>query len=142
VLRRTAARWAVTSLAAIAALGGLAACGSSKSDAAKARDTVKTFLSAAARGDGAKACSQLSTPTRSQIDASGQGSCATIIGQLGGKLTSQQKTKVDNVDPKVTVHGKTATATYQSVTGPGMRTVLLVKEGSNWRISGLPNGGN
>ena len=33
-------------------------------------------------------------------------------------------------------------STYQSVTGPGMRTVLLVKEGSNWRISGLPNGGN
>ena len=141
MLRRTAARRALSTVAALAALTGIAACGSSKSDAAKAHDTVKTFLSAAARGDGSKACDQLSTPTRSQIDASGQGSCSTIIGQLSGKLTSDQKSKVDNIDPKVTVHGKTATATYQSVTGPGMRTVLLVKEGSNWKISGLPTGG-
>ena len=62
-----------------------------------------------------------------------------ISGTVEGE--PDQKSKVDNIDPKVTVHGKTATATYQSVTGPGMRTVLLVKEGSNWKISGLPTGG-
>jgi hypothetical protein len=138
---REAPRIALAVFAAIAALG-LTACGSSKSDSAKARDTVKSFLSAAARGDGGKACDQLSTPTQGQINAAGQGSCSSIIGRLNGRLSSDQQTKVDKIDPKVTVHGNTATATYQSVTGPGTRTVLLVKENGNWKISGLPTGGN
>ena len=141
MLFREGSRSAAALLAALAALA-LTACGSSKSDSAKARDTVKTFLSAAARGNGGKACDQLSTPTKGQINAAGQGSCSSLIGRLNGQLSSQQQTKVDNIDPKVTVHGDTATATYQSVNSPGTRTILLVKENGNWKISGLPTGGN
>jgi hypothetical protein len=117
-----------------------AGCGAT-SQADKAKSVVKTFLTAAAKGDGAKACGQLSADARRLLESATSASCPKVIQELGSRTSARQRSGVGQIEPTVSVHGNTATATYRGVTGARqLRTLTLQKVGGRWEISQLPSG--
>jgi hypothetical protein len=118
-----------------------AGCGSS-SQSDHARTVVKDFLSAAAKGDGAKACAQLTADAKKLLESATSASCERVIRELGSRTPASQRAQVDQIDPKVSIHGSTATATYHGVTdGRQERTITLQQVGGQWKISQLPSSG-
>src|SRR5438067_11896066 len=114
-------------LVAALAAGG---CGGKKSDKAQVQSTIRTYYSAFANGDSAKACDQLSTSTRATLEHQGGGrKCADLL-TAAGQRPGAQKVKPALKSPKfgaVNVTGNNATA---SVTVAGTpTTVPLKKEG-------------
>jgi hypothetical protein len=115
-------------------------CGG-QSDADRIQQTVKTYLSALADGDGAKACDQLTgDQTRAVVDhaitslpelqASG---CADALTKLSGSLGADEKqTLRDAKVTQVQVSGDSATA---EVVG-GSKTAELQKSHGRSLISG------
>ncbi len=102
---------------------------------------MHTFLAASATGQGEQACAQLTGQEQTTLASAGSGSCAKLVNTLGVQLTARQRQQVEAIKPSVTVRGSSATARYESVTGPHTRTLTLEQTGGKWRISSLPSGG-
>ena len=136
------ARRSILAVLAVAACSlPVVGCGSS-GDSDQARTVVKDFLSAAAKGDGTKACAQLAPDARKLLESQTGASCDQVVRELGTHTPASQRSQVDQIDPKVTIHGSTATATYHGVTGSRQeRTITLQKTGGQWKISQLPSSG-
>ena len=130
----------VTVLLAVAAVA-VSGCGGGESDDVKA--AVRGYLNAFVDGDGAKACSLMSTATRRRFVAQMKGTtkstdCALGIEalrtQAGTALTKASIEKLEFSDVKV--KGKTATVKLTS--GRSSSTARLQKEGGGWKVSGAP----
>jgi Domain of unknown function (DUF4878) len=129
-------------------LVGLPGCGSSKSDADEAKDTMKAFLSALAKGDGKKACSLADASGRDRLvqAAKGRLSCEGVVKAVAARLPAGTKTGLENAEiKKITVSGNTATIQDTDITSSkgdvsallsGGRPTKLVKEGGSWKVSG------
>jgi hypothetical protein len=125
---------------ALVALAGAGCGGTSQADQAKS--VVTTFLTSAAKGDGAKACDQLSADARRLLESATSASCQKVVQELGSRTSASQRSSVDKIAPTVSIHGNTATATYRGVTGSRqLRTLTLEKVGGQWKISQLPSSG-
>jgi hypothetical protein len=129
--KTTKQRRTALSVAAFAASAFLiAGCGGSGSSAAGSpAQTIQTFLNAAAAGDGATACAQLSPLAQQQVV---QGtSCEQGIklgsGLLGSIIKQIQITGL-------MTQGKTSTGTA-TVNGQPMATFQLTKSGGKWTIA-------
>ena len=119
----------------LAAAFAAAGCGGSSSNKAQIESTIRTYYTAFANGDSAKACDQLSTSTRATLEHQGGGrKCADLL-TAAGQRPGAQKVKPALKSPKfgaVNVTGNNATA---SVTVAGTpTTVPLKKEGGDWKI--------
>jgi hypothetical protein len=134
-------------LAVAAALVVLPGCGGSKSDADQAKDTMKSFLSALAKGDGKKACSLADASGQARLVAAARGrlSCEGVIAALARRLPSSVKTGFENAEiMKVTVTGNSATVNGADITASkgdvsgfqGGTPTKLVKKGGTWKLSG------
>jgi hypothetical protein len=132
-MRRAAALLTAATLA-------LAGCGAGSGG--DPQSTVRDYLNAFVKGDGAKACSLMSSQTRKQFVSRARrvtrtGDCAssveTIQAQAGSTvLDALKKTKISDV--KVT--GSRATAKLAS--GVSTTVTQLQKEGGSWKITGAP----
>ena len=131
-------------MAAVAA--ALAGCGGggekSKPDPQAAADAVTGFTTAFAAGDGAKACSLLTSAAASAFakraqTATGARDCPTSIERvhdLVGSSVTEPLSKATVGQVKVT--GDTATTT---VTASGhSTTVTLTKQDGAWKLNGVP----
>ena len=132
-MTRARARIAIASLAAACAL---AACGSSPAD--DASSTVKSYLDAFAKGDGKKACSLMTAPTRALFVVHARplthtGDCATAVARLKPALSRAFKgvhvsqAKVAGSDAVVNVSA-----------GNRLSPTLLHKEGGTWKVNAGP----
>jgi hypothetical protein len=123
-----------------AAILALAGCGK-KSDAAQVESTIRTYYTAFANGDSAKACDQLSDATRASLEKRAGGrKCADLLS-AASQRPNVQKVEPGLKNPKITnvkVTGNTATATA-TVRGTST-TVPLKKENGHWRIAILSGG--
>ena len=111
-------QWAPVVLAAFA----LAGCGQSD-DRATVRATTERFLTAYERGDGAVACTALSSDTRKALEREESRPCPAAVGALkvdGGAVT--------RVDVEVT-NAKVDLASGESV--------FLSEQAAGWRISAV-----
>ncbi len=118
----------------------LAGCGGDGDEAAVA-NTVETYLSALAKGDGQEACDQL---TGSQARKVLEGfvvqlpelqatSCADALSKLSGSLGGEEKGGLEDAEAtNVEIRGDSATA---EVVG-GTQTVSLTRTDGHWLISG------
>jgi hypothetical protein len=115
----------------------LAGCGGSDptSDEQVIEDTVKTYFTAFADGDGQRACDQLSSSVQGQIEkATKAKDCATAL-----EAAAQQPEFKQYVDElrdvevlKVTVADRDATAKIKAI---GQTTTMpLRKDGDTWKI--------
>jgi len=118
----------------------LSACGGGSDDSGEVSDTVTSYLSALADGDGQKACDQLSSSEAAQIfqeattvlpelRATG---CADALSKLSESLGGERKALESVEVTNVKVNGDSATA---EVVG-GTTTVHLTKTDDTWLISG------
>jgi hypothetical protein len=112
----------------------LAGCGpfGGKSDQDKASDTVTQLIDARNQGDFVKVCSLIASQQLAKFKAAGT-SCERALPKLARKGT----TTSINID-QVRVSGDRATvdATVSQNGGAGnAQTILLVKEGSDWKVS-------
>ena len=112
----------------------LAGCGpfGGKSDQDKAGDTVTQLIEARNKGDFVKVCSLIAAPQLAKFKQAGT-SCEQALPKLARKGT----TTAVNID-QVRVSGDRATvdATVSQNGGAGnAQTILLVKEGGDWKIS-------
>lgn len=132
---RTRRNIAVAAVAALAVTG----CGGS-SDADQAKSTVKSFLDDVASGKGAAACTKLTPQAQQALShAIANMPCDRAIDALGAATSKSVRAKVSGINPQITVHGSSATATYASVTGSRATRILqLQKIGGSWKISSLP----
>jgi hypothetical protein len=129
-------------------LVALPGCGSSKSDADRAKDTMKSFLAALAKGDGTKACSLADGSGRARLVQASNSrlTCAGVIAAISRRLPANVKTALENADVKrVNVTGSTATIKGTDITSSkgslggflsGGTPTKLVKEGGSWKLSG------
>jgi hypothetical protein len=135
-------------LAVAAALVVLPGCGGSKSDADQAKDTMKSFLSAVAKGDGKKACSLADASGQARLvrAAKGRLNCEGVIAAISARIPANLKTALENADvKKVTINGNTATINDADITSSkgdlssllrGGTPTKLVKQGGIWKLSG------
>ena len=112
----------------------LAGCGpfGGKSDQEKAGDTVTQLIEARNQGDFVKVCSLIASQQLAKFKQAGT-SCERALPKLARKGT----TTAINID-QVRVSGDRATvdATVSQNGGAGnAQTILLVKEGSDWKVS-------
>jgi hypothetical protein len=141
------ARGRLAVLCVAASLVALSGCGS-KSDADQAKDTMKSFLSALAKGDGKKACSLADASGQARLVAAAKGrlSCPGVISALARRLPASVKTGFENAEiKKVTVTGNTATINGADITASkgdvsgflsGGTPTKFVKKGGTWKLSG------
>jgi hypothetical protein len=123
----------------------LAGCGSSgSSEAEKASATVRQYFKAVAEGDGAGACSLLSTAgvkriVQHTIAAGTKPDAVVCAEQVQGArrlLTAQSLAALRNVNTGASnVTGQHATVTVS--TAAGTNTALLTKTSGGWRIDTL-----
>jgi hypothetical protein len=107
----------------------LAACGQS-GDRAAARSVTEAFLAAYEAGDGADACAQLSSDTRTAVESQEQAACARAVTalDLDGGAVARVEVYVTNAKVDLTT-GESA---------------FLSEESDGWRLSALgcrPNDG-
>jgi hypothetical protein len=112
----------------------LAGCGpfGGKSDQDKASDTVTQLIDARNKGDFVKVCSLIATQQLAKFKQAGT-SCERALPKLARKGT----TTSINID-QVRVSGDRATvdATVSQNGGAGnAQTILLVKQGADWKVS-------
>jgi hypothetical protein len=118
----------------------LAGCGGSD-DEQKISDTVQTYLSALAEGDGAEACDQLTGEEAGRVFEEEAtmlpelrvSSCADALSKLGDTLGGEGRQTLEGAETtNVKVDGDSATAELVG----GTRTVHLRKDDGRWFISG------
>jgi len=136
---------ALLSVVVLAALG-ISACGEA-SDEDGVTETMSTYLSALASGDGTQACEQLTGPQARlmfedalvQLPELQATSCADALSKMAGSLGADEKAALEDADVvNIEVDGKTSTA---EIAG-GTTTAHLEKSGDQWLISnGLGLGG-
>ena len=84
----------------LAAAFAAAGCGGSSSNKAQIESTIRTYYTAFANGDSAKACDQLSTSTRATLEHQGGGrKCADLL-TAAGQRPGAQKVKPALKSPK------------------------------------------
>src|SRR2546429_8188621 len=119
----------------VAAAFGAAGCGGASSNKAQIESTIRTYYTAFANGDSAKACDQLSTSTRAELERQGGGrKCADLLTAAGGR-PGAKRVKPALKNPKfgtVNVTGNNATVSLTVAGTP--TTVPLKKEGGRWKI--------
>jgi hypothetical protein len=133
-------RTKLVGLFAVAALA-LAGCGGSSSSG-DPKTVVQDYINAFADGDGGKACSLMTTPTRDQFvnrvaTITKSKDCATSITTLSKQagprlLNALKKAKVG----AVTITGDRAKV--QLTSGANTTHTSLRKENGNWRVTGGP----
>lgn len=118
----------------------LPGCGGGSEEGAVG-ETIETYLSALARGDGQEACDQL---TGSQARTMFEGavvqlpelqatSCADALSKLSGSLGGEEKAALEDAEAtNIEVHGDSASA---EIVG-GTNTATLAQVGDRWLISG------
>lgn len=128
---------AAASLLAVVAAG--CGGGGGGSDLSSPAASVKTYLHALAKNDGATACSALapSLQQRALGIARSQGikakSCADLFTQAGQHLDPTKRKKTANATTSnVSTHGNSATVTVPSAT----QAPKLTKSGDKWLITG------
>ena len=126
-------RRATTLAMVLAALAG-AGCGplGGKSDSDQVDDAVNKLIEARNQGDFVKVCSLIAAPQLAKFKQAGT-TCERALPKLARKGT----TTSINID-QVRVSGDRATvdATVGQNGGAGnAQTILLVKEGSDWKVS-------
>lgn len=127
-------------IAAALVAAAVSACGGSSGSSQNSPSTaVKSYLTALATGDGARACGVLTTTmqNRALSLARSQGikasSCPALFSQLKGQTTAAQRRTLMNAKVgSVRVSGNTATVTLKGGTQPA----TLTKSGGKWLISG------
>ena len=124
--------------AAIAAAGGLAACGDSDED--QVRAVVERFADAGAKQDYQRICDELITPALSQkVEQIGL-PCEVAFRQglkdVKKPTLTVRSVKIDGDKARVAVH---STAANQS---PSDDTLEVVKVNDEWRISSLVGSGS
>jgi hypothetical protein len=97
----------------------------------EARDVVKEYIEAVADSDEEKVCDTLSENTRKQFDES-KIKCEDAYKTFGRALTSEQKDKLNDLDPEVKVDGTEATTKVDEPPFEG--TLRLKKEGDEWKV--------
>ncbi len=123
--RRVAPIVAALALTAVAVAG----CGSSGSSGSP-EQTIRTFLSAAAAGDGATACAQLSAQAKAQVV---QGTSCEQGIKLGSALYGSTIKQIKITGLKT--EGSTASGTA-TLNGQATATFRLSKSGGKWLIVG------
>jgi hypothetical protein len=125
----------------------LLGCGGGGGDEQAVKNTVTQFMSALARGDGAKACGLATTQAQQRLTAQGAqagGSCPQIISAISKRLPPQIKQGLETAKvKKASVKGDTATVADSDISssagnlGPflGGGTTTLKKEGGTWKLS-------
>jgi ketosteroid isomerase-like protein len=114
----------------------IAGCGDdAKSDEQAIKDTVRTYFTAFADGDGARACDQLSSTVRDVIEQKTKDKdCATAL-ELAAKQPAFKRYIGDLREveiQKVTISGNAATAKVKAI---GQTTTMpLSKVGDKWKI--------
>jgi hypothetical protein len=122
---------------AVAGCGG----GGGGSDEDDAKSAVKTYFSALADADGARACSQL-TPAEQRLVLDqvqtrapkvGAKTCADAVTAIGEQLPEAGKEKLRGAEfSDVSIDGDSATVTIKGATSDAK----LTKSGDRWLISG------
>ena len=123
-----------------AAIMGAAAWGCGGSDEDKVAETVETYMTGLADGDGDQACDQLTGDAkRALVDQIATNlpeidsiSCPEVLEQLSGVLGEDEKGQMRDLEVTATVDGDTATATVEG----GTSDVELTKVDGKWLISG------
>jgi hypothetical protein len=124
------ARVVAVALMAIA----LAGCGpfGGKSDQDKASDTVTQLIEARNKGDFVKVCSLIASQQLAKFKAAGT-SCERALPKLARRGTT---TSINIQQVRVSGDRATVDATVSQNGGAGnAQTILLVKEGSDWKVS-------
>jgi len=114
---------------------GVAGCGgSSKSDEDAIRSTIRTYFTAFADGDGAKACDQLGSEVRGKIEQATKKDCPAALEAAGRQpeikryIGQIRHVTVDEVD----ITGSNASAKVRAL---GQTTTMpLHKVGGAWKI--------
>jgi hypothetical protein len=128
ILAAAVTRRLATTLAALALVPAVGACGGSEED--KAKSAVQDYLSAVADAKGDKACGLVTAQARRAIERSGR-PCPDTISGLDKVISDRFKDAgVENV--KIT--GATATAEVKLNGAPAQRT-LLRREGGGWKLA-------
>lgn len=127
-------------LAVLLAGAGLAACGTTgsatnfKGESHGVAETISNFASNASTANAQKVCSEaLAKSVTSRLEADGSSCTKALEGQLA---------EIDNYEltvKSVDIKGATATATVRTMESGKSRerTVLLVREGNSWKITGV-----
>jgi hypothetical protein len=133
-------RWA--SLAAVALAVVVAGCGGSTSDTAEVENTITTYLTGVAEGDGDGACSQLTGDENRKFWASEAEQlpelhltgCADTVEKLSESIGASEKKMLEDAEViDVKVEGDHATARLK---GGDERDIDLIEEEGDWLISG------
>jgi hypothetical protein len=112
----------------------LAGCGpfGGKSDQEKAGDTVTQLIEARNQGDFVKVCSLIASQQLAKFKAAGT-SCERALPKLARRGTT---TSINIQQVRVSGDRATVDATVSQNGGAGnAQTILLVKEGSDWKVS-------
>ena len=125
-------------LAAGCAAAALAIAGCGKSDEDKVKDTVSSYISALADGDGDKACGLVSNAAGDQIKKQSKAKdCASAIESFtkSDDGAAVKKAFKEAKVEKVEVKGEKATATIrvEQQTAP----LPLEKSGDDWKLSSV-----
>lgn len=134
---------AIGSVLVLVAVIFSASCGGSGGGSAEAEieETIKTYMTALATGDGEEACGQLTgTEARSfpseaaaYLPELQPTSCRDVIKKLSGSLGGPEKETLESVEvDTIKVKGSSARATIVG----GTTAAQLTKEGDRWFISG------
>jgi hypothetical protein len=124
---------------AAVAVAGCGGGGGSDEDGAKS--AVKTYFSALADADGARACSQLSPAeqrlvldqVQTRAPKVGAKTCADAVTAIGEQLPEAGQEKLRNAEfSDVSIDGASATVTIKGATSDAK----LTKSGDRWLISG------
>jgi hypothetical protein len=122
----------------------VAGCGSG-AGASSPADSVRSYNSAVADGDGSGACGQLDASARKELQLSTQGairgSCNQVIETLAAFYDEATKDRLRKAKVESKPHGDRATATFTSPVafgGPDRKqTYELRKVDGNWKIASL-----
>jgi hypothetical protein len=140
-----------TIVAALCALA-LAGCGGGdsepQSDSAKVTTTIESYLAAQVSGDGTAACALLSPAGQRQliglVAKASQGlvtqpTCEDAVSLVRTAATPAQLAAVGHAEvSNVVVSGDRATADVGAGAALPSGSVTLVRDGSDWLISGVP----
>jgi hypothetical protein len=126
---------------AVALLVTAVGCGGASS-ASSPTDAVRSFNSAVADGDGARACDLLDGAARRELQDSTQGairgSCRQVIEALAAFYDDATKDRLRDAEVQSQPDGDRATATFASAVTPGRReSYSLRRTGGSWRIASL-----
>ena len=132
---------AIVATAALAVAG----CGGGGGDEDAVKSTVESYISAFTAGDGAKACTLMTTATRQAFVQRVQllthtSDCGDALNKIRGSagpavMSALKKATVSDVK----VSGQHATAKLTS--GGHSSNAQLQKEGGSWKVSGVPGAG-